>query len=135
MESIVVPLPQEHPVPSDPLRKRLLDTLQVQLIIGLDRDKTHVLPLDGLRDRLCVDEVVLVRLHEGLHELSWYQLDIVTLLPQRASEKVRSGAGLKPNQRCREVRGIDQKLLPVELLPHDHLTGSAKCYEMKGCLT
>jgi hypothetical protein len=58
----------------------------------------------------------------------------VTLLPHRASEKVRSGAGLKPDQRCRHVRGISQKLLPVELLPHKHLAGSAKCHEVKGCL-
>ena len=37
--------------PADQAIPDTVDTLQVQLIIGLDRDKTHVLPLDSLRDR------------------------------------------------------------------------------------
>jgi DNA-binding transcriptional LysR family regulator len=41
-------------------------------------------------DRLRIDEVVLVRLHKGLHEPGWDQPHIVTLLPQCPSQKVRS---------------------------------------------
>ena len=44
---------------------KTMDRLQIQLVIGLDRDKAHVPALDGLSDRLRVDDVVLVRLHEG----------------------------------------------------------------------
>lgn len=58
----------------------------------------------------------------------------MALLAQRAAKKVSPGAGLKSNQRCREVRGKSQKLLPGEFLPNNHLAGCAKCYEMKGRL-
>jgi hypothetical protein len=57
-----------------------MDRLQVQLIIRLDRNKTHVLALDGLGDRLRIDEVVLVRLHKRLHELSCDQPHVMALL-------------------------------------------------------
>src|SRR5208337_3532011 len=77
------------------------------------------------------DEVVLFRLHEGLYELSWDKPDIMASLAQPASEKVSPRAGLKSSKRCREVRGIGQKLLPVELLPHNYPAGSAECHEMK----
>jgi len=50
-----------------------MDGLQVQLVIRLDRHETHVLPVDSLRDGLSIEEVVLVRLHERPHELSWDQ--------------------------------------------------------------
>jgi hypothetical protein len=66
--------------PADQAITDPVDTLQVQLIISLDRDKTHVLPLDGLRDRFCIDEVVLVRLHEWLYKLSWDTLPSSSLM-------------------------------------------------------
>jgi hypothetical protein len=43
--------------------------LQVQLVIGLDRNEPHVVPIDRFGNRLGIEEVVLVRLHKGLHEL------------------------------------------------------------------
>jgi 3-dehydroquinate synthase class II len=48
------------------------------------------LPLDGLSDRLCIDEVILVRLHEWLYKLSGDKPDIMALIAQRVreSEKV-----------------------------------------------
>ena len=70
--------------------------LEVQLIIGLDRDKAHVLPLDCLGDRLCIDEVVLVRLHERLYKLPCDQPDIVALLSQCTSKKMRSSTSTLP---------------------------------------
>ena len=62
-----------------------MDRLKVQLIIRLNRNKAHVLAFDGLGDGLRIDEIVLVRLHEGLHKLSCDQTNIVPLLPQRTS--------------------------------------------------
>ena len=58
-----------------------MDRLEIELVIGLDRDETHVLAFDGFGNRFCVDEVVLVRLHERLYKLSRDQPDIVALLP------------------------------------------------------
>jgi hypothetical protein len=49
--------------------------MEVQLIIGLDRGKAHVLPPHCLSDRPCIDEVVLVRLHKRLHKLPRDQPD------------------------------------------------------------
>jgi hypothetical protein len=83
-----------------------MDALQVQLIISLDRDKAHVLAFNCFRDGLGIDEVILVRLHEGFYKLGCNQPDIVALLPQCTSEKVRSRAGLQPDQRCLHVRGV-----------------------------
>jgi hypothetical protein len=101
--------------------------LQVQLIIGLNRDKPHVLPLDCLGDRLRVDKVVLVRLYKGLHKLTYDQADIVAMLPQCASKKMRSGTGLQSDQRYLHLRGEGEELFPSELFPREHLAGRAEC--------
>src|SRR6202030_3535570 len=127
-------LVDDRRAPGDQAVTHAVDILQVQLVIGLNRDKAHVLPFDGLSDRLCIDEVVLVRLHEWLYKLSWDQPDIMALFAQCASEKMSPRAGLQSNQRCPDVRGIYQKLLPVKLLPHKHLARSAECHEMERCL-
>jgi hypothetical protein len=42
-----------------------MDRLQIQLVIVLDRDKANVPPLDGLGDRLRVDDVVLFDFTKG----------------------------------------------------------------------
>ena len=76
-----------------------MDRLQVQLVICLDRDKAHVLAFDSFSNSLRVDKVVLVRLDEGLHELSRDQSDIMALLPQRSAKEVSAGAGLQSDQR------------------------------------
>jgi hypothetical protein len=60
------------------------------LVVGLDRNKTHVLGLDSLSDRFRIHEVVLVRLHERLHKLRTDQSHMVALLPQCSSEEMRS---------------------------------------------
>jgi hypothetical protein len=54
--------------------------LQIKLIVGLDRHKAHVLPLNGLCNGLGVNKVVLVRLHERLHELCRDQPDVMALM-------------------------------------------------------
>jgi hypothetical protein len=73
--------PRDEPV-SNPV-----DRLQVQLVVRLDRDEAHVLALDGLSHGFCIHEVVLVRLHKGLHELSCDQPHVMAFLPQRSTEK------------------------------------------------
>ena len=60
--------------PSSAPRSRL----QVQLIIRLNRDEAHVLAFDRFCNRFRVDEVVVVRLHKRLHELSGDQPRRVT---------------------------------------------------------
>ena len=43
--------------------------LHVELLVRLDRHKSHARPSHGLGDRLCIDAVVLVGLHERLYML------------------------------------------------------------------
>ena len=69
-----------------------VNRLQVQLVIGLDRNEAHVLAVDSLGDRLRIDKVVLVRLHERLHKLRRNQPNVVPLLAQRSAKKVSPGA-------------------------------------------
>ncbi len=69
-----------------------MDGLQVQLVISLDRNKAHVLAFDSLGDGFGIHEVVLVRLHERLHELTRDQPNIVPLLVQSTAKEVSSGA-------------------------------------------
>jgi hypothetical protein len=51
--------PRDQPV-TDPMHR-----LQIKLIVGLDRDKAHVLTVDRLGNGFGVNEVVLVRLTNG----------------------------------------------------------------------
>ena len=53
--------------------------LEIKLGVRLDRNKPHVLPVYRLGDGFGIEEVVLVRLHEWLHELGWNQLHVMTL--------------------------------------------------------
>ena len=74
-----------------------MNGLQIELVIGLDGDEAHVLAFHGFGDRLCIHEVVLVGLYERLHKLGCNQPHIMALLPQRASEEMRSGTRLQPD--------------------------------------
>jgi hypothetical protein len=112
-----------------------MDSLQIELVIGLDRDKAHVLALHGFGDCLCVHKVVLVGLYERLHKLRCYQPYIMALLPQRASEKVCSGTCLQPDQRHLQVCGVCQQLPLREFLARQHLSGYTGRYQVKRCLT
>src|SRR5450631_2073866 len=67
----------------------------------------------------------------ALHKLGCDQPHIMALLPQRASQKMRSGTCLHPDQRRLHVRGVRQQLPLGELLPHQHLAGCAKCDQVK----
>src|SRR5271168_1499141 len=55
-------------------------------------------------------------------------------LRKRASEKMRPGTCLQPDQRGMHIRGVCQQLSLRELLPHQHLAGLAECDQVKRCL-
>jgi len=59
--------------------------LQVELVVGLDRNKSHVLPFHCFGDSFSIEKVFLVGLHEWLHELSRNQLHVVALFSQNTS--------------------------------------------------
>src|SRR5271170_3452476 len=98
--------PVSHPV----------QRLQVQLIVGLDRNEAHVVAIYCFGNRLGIDKVVLVRLHKGFYELSWDQLHIVALCSQRTAQKMCSRTCRQPDERRLEVRGEGDQLLLGELL-------------------
>lgn len=58
-----------------------MDGLQIELVIGLDRDEAHALAFHGFGDRLCIYKVILVGLYERLHKLGCNQPHIMALLP------------------------------------------------------
>ena len=89
----------DRPVPNP------MDRLQIKLVVRLDRNESHVLSTNRFRDGFVTNEVVLVRLHERLHELRRNQLNVVTLLSQNTAQKVRSRAGFQTDQGGRHVRG------------------------------
>src|ERR1700730_8785402 len=62
--------------------------LQVELVVGLDRNEAHVLPVHRLGDGLGIQEIVLVGLHKRLHGLGRDQLHVMALFSQNTSEEV-----------------------------------------------
>src|ERR1017187_10319527 len=67
-----------------------MQRLQIQLVIRFDRHKSHVLAIHCLSNGLCIQEVVLVRLHKRPHELSRYQLHVMALFTQSTTKEVRA---------------------------------------------
>ena len=59
------PIDNSRPL-TDQARSHPVQRLQVQLILGLHRNAACRWPLHGLRDRVCVPEVVLMTLPERL---------------------------------------------------------------------
>ena len=89
-----------------------MESLQVELVVGLDRNEAHVLPVDSFGDRFRIEEVVLVGLHERLYELGWNQLHVMALFSQGAAEKVSTRTCLHPDQGSLHVGGEGDELLP-----------------------
>jgi hypothetical protein len=108
-----------------------MNGLQIELVVGLNRDEAHVLAFHGFGDCFCIHKVILVGLYERLHKLSRDQPRIVTLLLKRSAKEMCSRAGLQPDQRRLHVRGVGQQLLLREPLPHQHLAGYTKRYQVK----
>src|ERR1022692_230763 len=87
--------------------KPLARTVQPEqrLLFGvLDRHKSHVWPPDRLAYRLGIRCIILVALDERLYELWRYQLDRVPNCSELAGPKMRSAAGLHPDQARRKLR-------------------------------
>ena len=108
--------------------------LQVELVVGLDRHKPHVLPRHRLGDRLRIEEVVLVRLEKGFYKLRRDQPHIVSLFTQDSADEMRARAGFDPNQQAWQVRRVDQQLLAGELRPGHNLAMVVQGDEVKGGL-
>jgi hypothetical protein len=66
-----------------------MQRLQIELVICLDRYKSHVLAIHRLSDRFRINEIVFVRLHEGPHELGRDQLHLVALFSQSTAQDLR----------------------------------------------
>src|SRR5277367_4058322 len=112
-----------------------MQRLQIELVICLDRDETHVLSIDSLRDSFCIKEVVLVGLHKWPHELSRNELHVMALFTQSTTKKVRSGTCLQADQRGLQVRCENNQLPLGELLLQQHLAVIAERNQVKGRLT
>ncbi len=61
-----------------------MQRFQIELVIGLDRHKAHVLPRDRLGDSFGVEKVVLVRLEKGFYELRRNQPGAIDRTTSRA---------------------------------------------------
>jgi hypothetical protein len=70
-----------------------MERLHIQLLLRLDRYKTHPRPSDRFGNRFRVDVVALVGLHIRLYVLRRHQAHFMPLFPQSPPEKVRSTAG------------------------------------------
>src|SRR5215472_3933443 len=115
-----------HPALAHPMQR-----LQIQLVIGLDRNKAHRRSRDGLR----IEVVALVRLNIRLHILCWNQSHLVSLFPQSSAKKMRTAAGFHANQLDTHVRGKAQQLRTREPLAHHNLAVQVNSDQMKNCLT
>jgi hypothetical protein len=108
--------------------------LKIKLVICLNRNEAHVLAADSFSDGFCIEKIVLVGLHERLHELGWNQLHVMTLFSQNSAKKVSPRTGFHPDQANLHVCGEGDELLLSELLPHQHLACCAQGDEVKGSL-
>jgi hypothetical protein len=72
--------------------------LHIELLLGLDRHKAHVLFAHAFGDGLGIEEVVLVGLAIRLHKLSRDESHLVTLLAQGGPQEVRSRTGFQTDQ-------------------------------------
>src|ERR1019366_1200486 len=119
----------------DPALTDSMQGLWIQLLIGLDRNKAHVGPSHGLRDRFRIDKVALVRLDIGFYILGWHEAYIMTLLSQSAPQKVRSATSLHANAIDLQVRCKSQQLFTRKLLAHHHFAAQVQSHQMKYRLT
>src|SRR6266851_9037560 len=89
-----------HPTLAHPMQ-----SLQVQLLLRLDRHKTHSRSLHRFGNGFGIQVVALVRLHVGLHILRWHQSHFMTLFAQCPPQKVSSTTSLHamygPPQSCK----------------------------------
>ena len=94
--------------------------LQIELVLGLDWHKAHVVAGDGFGDRLRIQIVVLVRLAERLHKLPGNQPHLMPLTANNPGQTVRTAACLHADQRACQLGGVNQKRLARELPADDN---------------
>ena len=68
----------------------MVESLQVELLVGLDGNKPHVLPGNSFGNGLGIEEVILVRLKIRFYELCRDQAHFVSLAADGGCDKVRS---------------------------------------------
>src|SRR6202167_837870 len=118
-----------------PTLAHAMQSLQVQLLLRLDRHKTHSRSLHRFRNGFGIQVVTLVRLHVGLHVLRRHQPHFMTLFAQRPPQKVGSTAGLHANQLHLQIRGEGQQLGARTSLADDHPASGIQSHQMKARLT
>ena len=76
-----------------------MQALQIQLVVGLDGNKPHIVARNRFSDGFAIQVVVLVRLTIRLHELPGNQPNLMPLFAYDPSQVMRSAAGLHADQR------------------------------------
>jgi hypothetical protein len=104
------------------------------LLHRLERHEPHGRPLDGLANRLAVQQIILVRLDEGLHVLRRDQSHVVSLRDQNPPEVVRAAAGLHSHETGRQIRQRPNQLRARARSPNDNPATRIKADEVKGVL-
>src|ERR1022692_1360055 len=120
--------------PNDKPLARTVQPEQRLLFSVLDRHKSHVRPTDGLAYRLGIRCVILVALDERLYELWRYQLNCVPKCSELAGPKMRTTAGLHPNQARRQLREKANHLRALQLLAQRTLAALVDAVHLKNIL-
>jgi hypothetical protein len=100
-----------------------MQRLPIELLLRLDRHKTHPRPLRRFRKGFGIQKVTLVGLHRRLPVLRRQQAHLVPWLAESPPEKVRSTAGLHANQIHLQIRGEGQQLGTRTSLADHHCIG------------
>jgi len=111
-----------------------VQSLQIELIVGLDGHEAHVLACYRFGDRLGVEEVVLVRFQKGFYKLRGNQPHIMALAAQCSAEEVRAGTGFHADERVWQVRTVGEQLFARELLLADDLAALVECNQVESGL-
>src|SRR6266567_6757346 len=115
-----------HPALTYPVQRP-----QIQLIVGLDRNETHTWSSHRLRDRLCIDVVVLIRLHVRFHILRRHQTHIMPLFPKGTAQKMGASTGLHADQGHAQIRCEAKNLVARALLAYHNFTAQVESNKMK----
>ncbi len=101
-----------------------MQRLNIDLFGSLDLDEAHRRSRDGFGDRFCVDEVILVTLDAGLHELGQYDPDSVAKPLDLARQPLRTWAGFHADDgRSGALEELKQRVTPEASALHG-LAGS-----------
>lgn len=108
--------------------------LQLELLARLERDEPHRRAAPGFRDRLGIVEVVLVRLHKGLHVLRWVDPNLVPRVREDPAPMLGPAAGLHGHDRPWRRRGERTQFCAGESLLQDDGAVAVETDEVKPAL-